>query len=199
VAAHHHLPEEGNQMTPDDLLRMPDGGMGFELIGGRLRERNASFRSSHVAGEVYSALHSFVEPRSLGWLFMSGVAYRCFPNAPDTVRRADVSFIALGRLTKEQYEAAGHCPIAPDLVGEVGSPNDLAYVLDAKVEEWLSAGVRLVWVVNPAARLVRVYDTEGPSRTLREADTLPGNGVLPGFAVSVAALFQVPGPAAPVA
>ena len=51
---------------------------------------------------------------------------------------------------------AGHIPITPDLAVEVVSPNDRVYEVDTKVEEYLRAGVPLVWVVNPETRVLHV-------------------------------------------
>ena len=80
----------------------------------------------------------------------------CFPDAPAKVRKPDASFIRRGRLPGEALPD-GFCPIPPDVAAEVVSPNDLAYEVDEKVGEWLRAGVRLVWVINPRARIVAVH------------------------------------------
>jgi Uma2 family endonuclease len=56
------------------------------------------------------------------------------------------------------------------------------------------AGGRQVWMVDPIARTVRVH--AGPSAeqsaSLREADTLDGGEVVPGFSVAVAEVFPTP-------
>jgi Uma2 family endonuclease len=92
-----------------------------------------------------------------------------------------------------EEEPQGHCRIAPDLVAEVVSPNDLIYEVAARVAEYLGAGVRLVWVVNPADRTVQVHRQGGTGTILREADELAGEEVLPGFRCQVGELFLAPG------
>jgi Uma2 family endonuclease len=72
---------------------------------------------------------------------------------------------------------------------EVVSPNDLVYVVEEKVEEYLSVGVRLVWVINPNVRTVRVYRLDRSFAGLRESDTLSGEQVIPGFECRVQDLF----------
>ena len=74
--------------------------------------------------------------------------------------------------------------------------------IEEKVAEYLSAGVRLVWVADPATRTVRVHRTFGDPRTFGdrrtfeeprtfgEGDILPGDEVLPGFEVEVRRLFD---------
>ena len=59
--------------------------------------------------------------------------------------------------------------------------------------EYLGAGVRLVWVVNPPTRTVRVHRADGTVADLREADELAGEDVLPGFRCRVGDLFRGPG------
>ncbi len=139
-----------------------------------------------------------MKPRQLGWVAPEGTSFRCFAADPSRVRRADVSFIAIDRLTRDQAAAQGHCTVVPDLVVEVVSPRDLADEVDAKVVEWLAAGVKLLWVVYTRTRVVRTFHPDGGQSSFHEADTLTADPVLPGFAVPVADLFRLPG-AAPAA
>ena len=178
------------EYTAQDLLTMQDGER-FELVAGNLVERNMGARSSYVAGEAYGILREFVRIHRRGLVFPEGTSYQCFPDDPGKVRRADTSFIAAGRL-RDDTPPEGHILIAPDLAVEVVSPNDLVYEIDEKVEEFLSAGVRLVWVVNPVSRTVRVHRPERPGVTLRVADELLGDDVLPEFRCRVQDLFGAP-------
>ena len=144
--------------------------------------------ASWIAGRIHSRLDSYVEQRNLGWAFPEGTSFQCFPDDPDRVRRADASFIARGRLPNETLPR-GHCRTAPDLAVEVVSPNDLYYEVDQKVREYLSAGVKLVWVVNPDSRTVRIHRLNGPPSDLGENDTINGEDVLPGFVCRFAEFF----------
>lgn len=184
-------------LTPDDLLRLPDEGKGFELVNGELKELPMSAESSHIAGEIYLRIKLHCNAHQPGWVFSEGSSYRCFPDDPNRVRRADVSYLALERMSRDQYRESGHIAIAPDLVAEVVSPNDLAEDVEEKLDEWLGAGVRLVWIVNPATHTVRVHRADGGYAFLRGTDTLTAEGVLPGFACPVADLFRLPGEPAP--
>ena len=182
---------ETTRYTPEDLLSMPDGDR-YELVNGNLVERNMSFWSSYVAGRLFGMLSTHCEANKLGWVVPEGTSYRCFPDERAKVRRADVSFLRLQRLSSEQALEEGHIPIAPDLVVEVVSPKDLYYEVEEKVNEWLGAGVRLLWVVNPRTRQVRVYRANGSDVILRENDELSGEDVVTGFRCRVGDLFQLP-------
>ncbi len=183
------------QHTPDGLLTMPDGDR-YELVDGGLVERTMSLWSSYIAGVIYSLVHGFCQARGLGWVLPEGTSYCCFPGRPNQVRRSDVSFIRLDRLSPVQALAEGHVPLAPDLAVEVISPNDLYEEVDTKVEEWLEAGVRLVWVVNPRTRTVRIRRPGGEDAVVHEDGELTGGDVLPDFRCAVRQFFQPPTPGA---
>jgi Uma2 family endonuclease len=178
------------EYTPEDLLAMPDGDL-FELIDGQLVERNMGAESSHIGVRLVRRLDTFCEESGAGWLMGADCGYQCFPEAPGKVRRPDVSFVRKGRFPNEQIPK-GHINIPPDLAVEVLSPNDLDFETDEKIEAYLRAGVRLVWVVNPESRTVLIYRADGSIGGLRERDELNGEEVLPGFRCRVAELFQNP-------
>ena len=185
-------------LTPEDLLRMPDEGQGFELVHGELREVNVSKESSRVSMRISHILETYVELGHPGWVFGEGTSYRCFPDDPNGTRRPDASFISIERMPVETYEDEGHCTTVPDLVAEVVSPNDLSHEVDEKRDEWLAAGVKIVWIVTPGVNTVEVYRNDGSHDFLRVNDTLTAEGVLPGFSCLVANLFRRPGETATV-
>src|SRR5262249_54789382 len=158
---------------------MRDGDF-YELVDGKLVERHMGFRSSRVGGELVRRLSNYCHEKGLGWVPLSDAGYQCFPNAPNKVRKPDGSFVHRERLPLEQ-EPEGHCRIAPDLAIEVASPNDEFDELEEKVDEYLSAGVRLIWVVSPVGQRVFVHRANGQGTILRGDDELTGEDVLPGF------------------
>ena len=176
-------PPAGRRFTPEDLLALPDA-VAFELVDGRLVGRGIGTVSSWVGGELYGLLREYCRLKALGWVFPADASYQCFPDEPDRVRKPDVSFIRLGRLPSEQLPE-GHARIAPDFAAEVVSPNDLAYEVDRKVREYLAAGVRLVWVINPDTRSARIHRADGSIAEARENDHLSGEDVVPGFHCTV--------------
>jgi Uma2 family endonuclease len=178
------------EITPEELLAMPDGGH-YELIDGELRERHVSFLSNVIAGEITGILRGHCRERNLGWIPSAEQGYRCFSWKPGRVRMADVSFIRKERVTDERW-AEGYCPIPPDLAVEVVSPNDLVDELDEKVEDYLRAGVKLIWVVHPALRAVQVFRSDKSASWLWAEDELSGEDVIPGFHCRVGDLFPMP-------
>ena len=185
-------PTPVEKYAPDDPFLLSDNGKGWELVDGELRELNVSFQSSFTAGRVCTKLTNHVEAKNLGWVSPEGTSYRCFPDDPKLVRRADTSFHALGRLTQEQAKREGHCTVVPDLVVEVVSPNDLADDVNEKRIEWLLAGAKLVWVIHPVQESIHAYRADGTVRLFERTDVLTAEPVLPAFSAPVADLFRLP-------
>jgi len=173
--------------TVEDYLALSDQ-KGWELDEGRLVEKNMGSRSGWVGAQIICLIGMFLRDHPLGWFLNSEGAYRCYPGHPDRIRKPDASFIRYGRL-KDEVIPDFFIPIAPDLAVEVTSPNDLIAEVEVKVREYLEAGVRLVWVVVPEVRSVRIYRADGSVTQVNEPNSVSGEDVLPGFQFAVSELF----------
>lgn len=180
---------EAIRYTPEDLLTMPDGDR-YELVDGQLVEKSMGAESDWVSARILRRIGNFVEQRTLGEVFGTETGFQCFRHDRKQVRKPDGSFIAAGRLPGTRIPK-GHIRIAPDLAIEVISPNDSYLIIDAKIHEYLDAGVRLVWIINPDNRTVKVYrhDDRRPVE-LTDGDQLDGVDVLPGFSCAVSEILQ---------
>jgi Uma2 family endonuclease len=178
---------EPKTYTPDDLLRMPDADR-YELVDGHLVELNVSALASIVAEDLLRRIGNYCAANIPAWVIGADCGYQCFPGHPKKVRKPDGSVVLRERLTAEQLEA-GYLTLAPDLAIESVSPNDLAYEVERKVEEYLGVGVRLVWVIYPVARKIHIHRRDGSTAVVRSGDELTGEDVLPGFACRVGDLF----------
>nr|BAL53811.1 hypothetical conserved protein [uncultured Planctomycetota bacterium] len=110
---------------------------------------------------------------------------------PDTVRAPDVVYYR----ENVSWEAIprGLAERLPQLVVEVVSPTDRPNEVVRKVQQYLRAGIAMVWVVDPEDRTVGVYRGGREPQVLGEGEVLSGEEVLPGFSVAVAELFRLPG------
>ena len=72
---------------------------------------------------------------------------------------------------------------------EVVSPSDRFDEVLEKVQEYLAAGARLVWVALPRTKTVMACRSIGEVKILREDDELRGEDVLPGFVCRVKEIF----------
>jgi Uma2 family endonuclease len=76
-----------------------------------------------------------------------------------------------------------------DMGVEVISPEVKYGYLERKIRDYFEAGVRLLWIVDPAMQTVTVHRSPVDLHVLTTADTLSGEDGLPGFSCPVAELF----------
>lgn len=181
-----------NPITPEQLLLMPEGD-GYELVGGKLKERIVGYKSARVGAELLLLLLQFAKQHHLGRVANADGSFQCYPDDPNKVRRPDISYISFATLPPDQ-EPTGHCRVPPDLAVEIISPNDVFEEVMQKAVEYLNAGVKRVWVVDPATQMVQIF-RPGGGEILTNRDSLSGEDVLPGFSCRVSDLFTV-GPSA---
>jgi Uma2 family endonuclease len=163
--------------TEEDLLAMPEDGQKYELVDGEIRVSPAGDRHSYVAAQLITVLSVFVKQHRLGYVMSSDAGFR-LPSK--NVRSPDASFVASGRFP-QNTPPDDFGDLAPDLAVEVLSPHDRPrYVLD-KVGEYLEAGVRLIWVIDPKKARAIVHRSLSDVRELGADDSLDGEDVLPGF------------------
>jgi Uma2 family endonuclease len=174
--------------TANELFEMPHGGFRYELVKGELRKMPPS-GSEHAAiiGRLTMRLGQCVEANDLGLYFGAEGGFK-LSSDPDTVRAPDLAFISKERVP-ESGIPKNFWPGAPDLAVEVVSPGDTYNEVEEKVEDWLAAGTRAVWIVNPRRRLVTVYRSLTDVTHLSEGDELDGGDVVPGFRCEVSEIF----------
>jgi Uma2 family endonuclease len=78
----------------------------------------------------------------------------------------------------------------PLLAVEILSPSDTIEEIDTKITTYLSAGVALIWIIDPHRRTAMIYQPDALPRLVTENDDLTGGDVLPGFAVRFGELFE---------
>ena len=184
-------------MTAQALLALRDGEQ-FELVHGELAEKTMGWESEWIGTNLVALLWMHCRQHG-GWVNGSSAGYRCFeesvPDDPDRVRKPDASYIAAHRLSPGELPT-GHCELVPDLTVEVISPNDLYSEVEEKIDEYLRAGVRMVWVIDPHTESIRVHRLDGTVNDLRGDDELDGGNVVSGFRCPVRQIFAVPSPQA---
>lgn len=177
------VPKHRDEPLPDD------DRPGHELIDGVWVEKSMSNVAAAVESNLNATVNTYVRVKKLGFVLTESARYQLFSTQSKRLRRPDLSFIRFGRLQDEKLPDKT-IQLAPDLAVEVISPTDSAEEVETKLDEYLRAGVRLVWVIYLPTRNVWAYKADGTAKLYRSGDTLPGEDVLPGFAVPVADLFE---------
>jgi Uma2 family endonuclease len=184
VPSHHpHL------YTAEEFAAMQRDGWRAELIEGEVVAMPAAFTDHGRTAMRLSALTAvYVLDHQLGETYTAETGFLISRN-PDTVRAPDFSFIQANRVTISVLGPSWG-GVIPDLVAEVISSSDRANEIDQKVQMWLTAGVRVVWVAWPQTHTIHVHAPPAPVQVLRDGDTLSGGTVIPGFSVAVSRIFS---------
>lgn len=186
-AARIRLEPLPGQATEEDILRIhAQEGPICELIDGVLVEKPTATYEALLAGVLLYFLQQYLEDHDLGIVLPGDGLLRLFPGR---VRAPDVSFIAWKRMPNQELGHEAIASLAPDLAVEVLSPSNTEAEIDQKIQEYFGAAGKLVWIVDPQARTVRVYTSPRRSTLLTEDDTLDGRKVLPGFSLPIRKWF----------
>ena len=182
-------PDTTALVTAEDFFALPAPADGSkqELVRGEVVAMpSPGLEHGEVQGNVYFAIKSFLKSNPIGRAVVESGAVT--ERGPDTVRGPDVSFYSVARLPLGQRVQKYHTEV-PDLCVEVASPSNTLRKLKDKAKEYLFAGVRAVWIVDPEDRTVTIITEPLESRVLEAGATLDGGDVLPGFNCKVAELF----------
>ena len=176
-----------HQITTAQQL-IETAGLGrCELLRGELVMMTpAGFEHGRIVASITAPLATYVKQKELGALTGAETGFQ-IGHDPDTVRAPDVAFVRAERVPPTP--TPGFFQGAPDLAVEVLSPSDRAGALLAKVHDWLAAGCRAVWVVDPGSRTVSVYRSRDQRVVWNVSDELTGDDIVPGFILPVAEIF----------
>jgi Uma2 family endonuclease len=125
------------------------------------------------------------EPRGEVLCGEAGVRLRRDPDSAVGVDVVYVSAEVMARQTDDTTLIEG----VPVLAVEILSPNDTQEEIEEKIDDYLSAGVPLVWVINPHRRTVQILRPGVEPEFVNARQELSGEPHLPGFRVPVAQLF----------
>jgi Uma2 family endonuclease len=175
-------------LTAEAFEQLPDDGKRYELIDGELREMAPTVNwHGEVEINLGTLLNVHVRPQGLGRVSCGEVLYIVRRN-PDRVRAADIAFLRQDRVPS--LEARQHIlEVIPDLVVEILSKSDTIEAISDKIDDWLQAGVQMLWIVDPFRRTVTMYQPGRDPSLLGEHGTLVGDPVIPGFRCPVAEIF----------
>jgi Uma2 family endonuclease len=175
-------------MTAEALLVEQPPNKSTELVRGRMivREPPSALHGLYSA-QLCFLLLQHVHPARLGVVFGQDTGFQ-IASDPDTVLAPDLAFISTARVA--QIPAVGYAKMVPDLVAEIISPGDRRAAVRRKVADWLRAGVRVVWVIDPVRTEARIYGGNGTERVVPSDGDLTGDDVLPGFRCPLAAVFE---------
>ena len=100
----------------------------------------------------------------------------------------DVVYIA-ANLAQQQSVETTLIDGVPVLAVEILSPSDTLDEISEKIDDYLAAGVALVWIINPHDQTVTIYRANAEPELVNVRQELSGEPHLPGFRVAAAEIF----------
>ncbi|QDT39533.1 Uma2 family endonuclease [Stratiformator vulcanicus] len=180
------------RMTIEEFLALPeDDSVDRMLIRGELielpmtrRNKRHSKSISRICHLLESWLESRPEPRGEVFGGEAGVNF----DEIGSSFGVDVVYFDAATLA-QQADDETYLTGVPTLVVEILSPSDSHQYVEAKVKDYLAAGVTLIWVVDPAFRSVTIFEPNTPPRMVSGNGEVSCEPQLPGFAVPVSKFF----------
>jgi Uma2 family endonuclease len=176
--------------TVQDVIRFVDGDEKrlVELVNGTLVEKPAGLRESVIASHVIHALGTVAALDRIG--FISGEA-GTITMRNGNVRMPDVAFFRREDLPGGKLPPEPAPQLAPALAVEVLSESNTDEEMRINVHEYFQSGVRIVWMLDPGTRTLRVYDAPDRFRQLTAEDMVDAGELLPDFAAKVSEFFEI--------
>jgi Uma2 family endonuclease len=159
----------------------------YELVEGTLVEKGMGHYESRVAGLLFHFAEIFLEEHDLGICYTADCTLRL---PAGMVRMPDLSFVSWDKLPDRLLPAEAIASLVPDLAVEVLSESNTQGEMARKRREYFTAGVRLVWEIDPETETAQVFTSANEAVDVPADGSLDGGDVLPGFVVSLRRLFE---------
>jgi Uma2 family endonuclease len=181
--------EIGSNGSPSSLPIIVDDDILYEVVDGKIVEKEMGAREVEIAGILVQYLGTFARTHRLGRALIEFI-FRIDPTK-DLQRRPDVAFVSHASWpVHRRVPDVAVWDMVPDLAIEVVSPSNTANHVHEKIHEYFKAGVSRVWVVYPRQKEVYVYASPTEIQVLQLGVELDGGDLVPGFRLPLAALFE---------
>jgi Uma2 family endonuclease len=181
-------PSPGHATEADLIAANSDRSRLCELVDGVLVEKAMGYLESLLAIFIGGALNDFVLPRNLGLVSGPDGLMRLFPGL---VRIPDVAYACWERFPDRCVPREPIPDLAPDLAIEILSQSNTSKEMARKRLDYFTAGVRLVWIIDPSQRTAHVFNAPEQFVSFDASGTLDGGNVLPGFFIALVELFSI--------
>jgi Uma2 family endonuclease len=158
----------------------------FELVDGVLVEKGMGFFEGRLALILGHFLEVYIGQHDYGFTVGADGMLRI---TTGLVRIPDVAFFRWERVPNRRMPRQPIADLIPNLAVEVLSPSNTRREMDRKLREYFTAGVELVWYIDPPTRTTQIWTSLEDSIVIGEDGTLDGGTVLPGFRLAMRDLF----------
>ena len=143
--------------------------------------------SSERASEIGSDVGLWNRLAHGGHVFGAQLGVRNYDDG--SLRALDVAWMSNERWDQRDPER-GFLSNCPEFIVEVVSPSSSFREQREKMQEWLSEGARLAWLVDPFRDTVHIYRPGSEAELLERPDVLSGEDVCDGLVVSLKRVWK---------
>jgi Uma2 family endonuclease len=163
-----HYPNYFIEMTAEgEIVIMPPNYSLTGMRNGKISAQLENWPDRDGRGAVTDSSGGFVLPNGA----------RLAPDAAWTLKSR------VAELSAESFQGFWH--LCPDFVIELRSHTDRLHTLRAKMQEWISNGAQLAWLIDPEREAVEIYRPGKAPETKIGIETLVGEGPMEGFVLDL--------------
>ncbi|BAY64224.1 hypothetical protein NIES22_43190 [Calothrix brevissima NIES-22] len=174
-----------NKLTLKEFLSLPKRDVNYEFVDGyAIPKVSPKFFHSALQRALLFLIYAWCKGKGrtvAEWAILLQIKGKDWSPLPD------VTYISYQRLPKS-WQLNEACPVPPELVIEIISPDQTMKEFEDKARDYFEAGVARVWVVNPEAMNIRVFLS--PENSQVYTDNLPiVDELFPGLELTVTQIF----------
>ncbi|HTS49116.1 MAG TPA: Uma2 family endonuclease [Bryobacteraceae bacterium] len=163
-------------------------GSSFELDHGELIIVSPqSWEHENLKAKLFLLLSRYFEERGLR---RRAVIEAGFVLDEESWRKPDVAVMSEEALLEANGDPKRPLEGAPELAVEIASPSDTSAMIGRKVDHFLAAGSKTVWVFYPESRQVHVHKVGRKTAKLGRDQHLEEPEILPGFRFAISQIFE---------
>ena len=174
------------QLSLEEFLALPEGDVCYELVNGQAIPK-VSPKFFHSTLQLALGLLIRAWCKGKGRVLPEWVILlKC--QGKDWAPLPDLTYISYERLPKS-WKRNEACPVIPELVIEIISPDQTMKEFEDKAQDYFAAGVSRDWVVDPEAISIRVFLPDGSSQIYTD-NTPIVDELLPGLELNTRQVFE---------
>jgi Uma2 family endonuclease len=173
-------------VTLEEFLTLPEKKPALEYANGKVTQKvSPQGKHGRLQSKFAELLNGFGEPRRLAIAFTETRA-----TFAGRSRVPDVTMYRWERIPRDPNgEVANVFRTPPDIAVEILSPEQSVRRQVDRCRWYVANGVQIALVLHPDERSVRLFRADGTEQRLTGADRIDLDAVLPGFELTVEALF----------
>lgn len=151
----------GTQLTLEEFLALSEMDVNYEFVDGQaIAKVSPKYFHSTLQAAFIILIRAWCKGKGR---VASEWAILLKRQGKDWAPVPDVTYISYNRLPKS-WRKNEACPALPEVVIEIISPAQTMKELGDKAQDYLTAGVSRVWIVDPELIKIRVFFADGTSQ-----------------------------------